>query len=116
MAEETEVDSKHTLNKTRMILTAKAQRLAYVLRGKNRRAVYQALLDNSRTLSEISIKTGIPISNVSRVINQLEQETLVENVTPFQKIGALYNLTNLALEFKPEFEEHMKFRENSCKN
>lgn len=93
-----------------MILTSKVQRLAYVLRGKNRRAVYQAFLSGSRTLSEISVETGISISNVSRVITQLEQGGLVEKLTPFQRIGALYKLTDLASEFQPEFKEHIRFR------
>ena len=113
MAEPVYKGSTQQLNVRRRVLTSKAQRLAYILRGKNRREIYQALLGNSRTLSEISVKTGIPISNVSRVINQLKQKAFVENVTPLQKIGALYNLTDLALEFKPEFEEHQRFRDSN---
>ena len=96
-----------------MNLTTKTHRLAYILRGKNRRAIYQVLLTDSRTQTEISQETGVPLSNISRVMDQLKQEGLIENLTPFQNIGALYQLTHLALEFKSEFEQHMRFREAS---
>ncbi len=114
MIKKTDLRKERTLaSKKRMILTTKAQRLAYILRGKNRRAIYQVLLTDPRTQSEINQETGIPLSNISRVIDQLEQEALIENLTPFQSIGALYQLTDLALEFKSEFERHVRFRQTS---
>ncbi len=114
MMKKTDTKNERTLtSKKRMKLTTQAQRLAYILRGKNRRAIYQVLLTDPRTQSEINRKTGIPLSNISRVIDQLEHGTLIENLTPFQSIGALYQLTDLALEFKSEFEKHMRFREKN---
>ena len=92
-----------------MSLQNKEQRLTYIIRGKNRCKIYKILLVSPRSISEISKKTGISLSNVSRVIKQLEQHSLVENLTPSQRVGSLYQLTSLALEFKSEFKEHMQF-------
>ncbi|MFX0172274.1 MAG: hypothetical protein ACFE9L_10160 [Candidatus Hodarchaeota archaeon] len=44
-------------------LKNKHDRLAYVLRGKNRREIYQLLLISSFTLSEISMNTRIYVTN-----------------------------------------------------
>jgi len=38
-----------------------------------------------------------------------EDAALVNNVTPTQLKGCIYQLTPIALEIKSEFEEHCKF-------
>lgn len=84
--------------------------LVFTLRGKNRRKIYQILLSDQWTLSEISKKTEIPITNVSRVIKQFEEMKIVKNLTPTERIGCLYELTPLGKSFKNEFLKHNAFR------
>lgn len=54
--------------------------------------------------------TNISLSNVSRVIKEFEEFGLVQNSTPSFQHGCIYHLTFQALEFRPEFEEYLKFR------
>jgi hypothetical protein len=98
-----------TLNNNHLV-NDKACLLTFILRGSNRRTVYQLLLSGSRTIAGISAVTGIPLSNVSRVIKDFKKYGLVENLTPSYSRGCFYQLTSLALKFKPEFEKHTKFR------
>jgi len=93
-----------------MALNSKTERLTYILRGRMRCEIYRILLTGNRTIGELSRNTGKSISNVSRVIKQLESYNLVKNLTPSVSIGCLYQLTDDALECKPEFEEHMEFQ------
>ena len=94
-----------------MALNSKDERLTYILRGRMRCEIYQVLLIGNRTISELSKKTGKSISNISRVIKQFESYNLVKNLTPSVSKGCIYQLTDIALECKPEFEEHMEFQE-----
>lgn len=97
-------------NASSKALINKYERLVFVLRGKNRRIIYQLLRSFSCTLSEISEATGIRITNVSRVVKRMEQHGLIKNLTPGQRTGCLYILTPLALEFQSEFDAHIQFR------
>ncbi len=99
-------------NQTREVrLKNNTEYLTFVLRGSLRCEIYQILLSGSRSISELSKKTSKSLSNISRVIKQFESQNLVKKITPSELKGSLYQLTDLALEFKPEFEEHMKFRD-----
>jgi len=90
-------------------ISSKEQGLCYVLRGKNRREIYQLLLTGPRTQGELSKKTGIALSNVCRAIKQLEQQKLVKNLTPSEPKGCLFGLTDLAIDLKTEFKYHLQF-------
>lgn len=92
------------------VVNDKAYLLTFILKGSNRRKIYRLLLAGSRAIAGISILTGIQLSNVSRVIKDFEKYGLVENITPTYLRGCFYQLTPLALELKPEFEDHTKFR------
>lgn len=72
-----------------MSINNKAERLSYILRGKNRCEIYQILLTGPRTQSEISQKTGIPASSVS--LYGLELYDLVAQCVPESK-NAFENL------------------------
>ncbi len=90
----------------------KSRRLVYILRGKNRRGIYQLLLGGARTIGEISKELDIAITNASRTVKQLEKKNLLFNITPNEPVGCLYKLTPLALEIKSEFKKHMQFQKS----
>lgn len=69
------------------------------------------LLTGNWTIGELSKKTSKSISNIARVIKQLESYDLVKNLTPSVSKGRIYQLTEITLECKPEFKEHMEFQE-----
>jgi DNA-binding IclR family transcriptional regulator len=87
----------------------KEDRLAFILRGKNRMAIYFTLLNGIFTPTEICRLTNIWPSNVSRVLKDLKKYSLVENTTSKGLYCALYQLTPLALEFKEEFLNHLLY-------
>ncbi|MFX0172930.1 MAG: winged helix-turn-helix domain-containing protein [Candidatus Hodarchaeota archaeon] len=91
-------------------LKTKIQRLAFVLRGKNRRDIIRVLFDGQKTANEISSLTGISISNVCRVLNELKRHSLITNLTPNLNRGQIYDVTPLTFEFKDELELHLQIR------
>ncbi|MFX0172586.1 MAG: ArsR family transcriptional regulator [Candidatus Hodarchaeota archaeon] len=64
--------------------------IAFILNGKNRRQIFKLLLEGNRSISELSRSTGIPISNICRVIRDFEKYAIVKNFTPDRKRGKLY--------------------------
>jgi len=87
-----------------------AERLAYVLRGKNRRTVYGLMLDGIQTPSQISRSSDIAVSNVSRVLREYENNGLVTKLTSSKNQCSLYILTEVALEFKQEFLKFLEIK------
>jgi sugar-specific transcriptional regulator TrmB len=90
----------------------KMKGLVFILRGKNRKQIYHLLLNKNLTQSQISKMTAIPITNVYRVIKQLEKIEIVKNHTPEERIGCIYGLTSFGKSFKTEFLEHLSFLTN----
>ncbi|MFX0208735.1 MAG: winged helix-turn-helix domain-containing protein [Candidatus Hodarchaeota archaeon] len=96
-------------NKDPRKLNNKTQLLIFILRGSNRRKIYNLLLKGPRPIASISALTNIQLSNVSRVIKDFKKNGLVETTNPKYFRGGFYRLTPLALELRSEFEEHTKF-------
>ena len=72
--------------------------------------MYQVLLKNPLTPSEISSLTRILVGNVYRVIKDFKQYKLVDDLTPNYSGGQLIKLSPRALEFEKEFYNHMELR------
>ena len=67
---------------------------SFVLRSKNRRLVLSALTQ-PKTPSRIAKETGILLPHVSRALKELEEKGLVKCLTPNEKLGRIYALTEL---------------------
>jgi DNA-binding MarR family transcriptional regulator len=67
---------------------------SYILRSKNRKLVLSALA-RPKTPSQIAKETGILLPHVSRALRELEQKGLVKCLTPNEKLGRIYALTDL---------------------
>ena len=65
---------------------------SYVIRGKNRRAVFLAL-ETAKTPTLLSDGLKIHLPHVSRVLGELESRGLVICLTPSEKVGRIYRLT-----------------------
>ncbi len=70
---------------------------SYVFRSKNRKLVL-ASLTKPKTPSQISRDTGILLPHVSRALRELEQKGLVKCLTPQERMGRIYTLTDLGRE------------------
>lgn len=70
-----------------------SKQLSYVIRGKNRRLVLEQLIE-PRTPTEVSARTQIQRSAVSRAVLELEKRGMVKCLTPNEKMGRLYTLTS----------------------
>jgi len=68
--------------------------LSFLARGKNRKLVLQQL-DDARTPTELSKKINMQRSVVSRAILELEKKGLAECLTPKEKMGRFYRITNV---------------------
>ena len=66
--------------------------LSFVIRAKNRRLVLNYLVE-ARTPTEISTRTQVQRSTISRTILELQKVGLVKCITPLEKMGRLYCLT-----------------------
>ena len=65
---------------------------SYVIRGKNRRMVFLAL-ETPKTPTQLSDELKIHLSHVSRALSELESKKLVVCLTPSEKVGRIYRLT-----------------------
>lgn len=65
---------------------------SYVIRGKNRRRVFLAL-ETLKTPTQLSDELKIHLSHVSRALGELESKKLVVCLTPAEKVGRIYRLT-----------------------
>lgn len=67
--------------------------ISFILRGKTRLKVLNEL-KNAKTPTQISQSLDTPRSNVSRCILELEKKGFVICLTPNEKMGRLYKLTD----------------------
>jgi len=67
--------------------------ISFVLRAKNRRRIIEAL-DKPKLPSQLAQELKIHISHVSRTLSELEKAGLIECLTPDEKVGRLYGLTD----------------------
>jgi len=65
---------------------------SFVIRGKNRKAVLLSL-SNPKTPTQIAEKLKLNLSKVSRALKELENEGLIECLTPDEKVGRIYRRT-----------------------
>ena len=65
---------------------------SYAIRGKNRRRVFLAL-ESPKTPTQLSKELKIHLPHVSRSLNELESRKLVECLTPAEKVGRIYRLS-----------------------
>jgi len=65
---------------------------SYIIRGKNRRRVFLAL-ETPKTSTQLSDGLKIHLSHVSRALGELESKKLVVCLTPAEKVGRIYKLT-----------------------
>ena len=66
--------------------------LGYVLRAKNRKRIIKAL-NEPKIPSQLAEELEMHISHVSRTLNQLQKAKIVKCLTPEEKVGRLYELT-----------------------
>lgn len=65
---------------------------SYVIRGKNRRRVFLAL-EAPKTPTQLSKELKIHLPHVSRSLGELESRKLVECLTPAEKVGRIFRLS-----------------------
>ena len=65
---------------------------SYIIRGKNRRKVFLAL-ETPKTPTQLSDELKIHLSHISRALGELESKKLVVCLTPSEKVGRIYRLT-----------------------
>jgi DNA-binding transcriptional ArsR family regulator len=75
--------------------------VSFVLRAKNRRKILKAL-DEPKLPSQLASELRMHISHVSRALAELEEQGLVECLTPEEKIGRLYRLTERGKEVRSQ--------------
>jgi len=73
--------------------------LGYVLRAKNRKRIIIAL-NEPKLPSQLAGELELHISHVSRTLNQLQKVEIVECLTPEEKVGRLYRLTEKGKEIR----------------
>ena len=66
---------------------------SFVHRSKQRRSVLLALHGRQLTPTQIAAKTDMQTSNVSRALKALESKDLIKCLTPDERIGKFYTLT-----------------------
>jgi len=68
--------------------------ISFLSRSKNRKTVLENL-DNPITPTELASKLNIQRSTISRAILELMNKKLVKCLTPKEKMGRLYQITDL---------------------
>ena len=65
---------------------------SWVVRGKQRRTVIK-YMDKAKIPTEIKEESGLSLNHVSRVLREFEKKGLAKCITPKEKVGRLYKLT-----------------------
>lgn len=79
-------------------------KLAYVLRGKNRKNIVLAL-DKMKLPSQLKKRLKMEDSNVSRTLRDLKKIKIVKCLNPKQKMGKIYVLTPLGRQVRDRLRE-----------
>jgi predicted transcriptional regulator len=66
--------------------------LSFVLRSERRKSIILCL-EKPKTPTEIAKEIKISVSHVSRTLKEFSSRNLVECVTPKEKVGRIYRLT-----------------------
>jgi predicted transcriptional regulator len=65
---------------------------SYVVRGRNRKRVFLAL-ESPKTPTQLSKELKIHLPHVSRSLRELESKKLIECLTPSERVGRIYGLS-----------------------
>lgn len=71
--------------------------LSFIMRSKQRQQILLALKEPN-TPTQIANETKLAISHVSRTLKEFCKKSLVECMTPKEKIGKIYKLTKKGKE------------------
>ena len=69
------------------------KKYGFVLSSRYRQKVVRNLMHEPKTPKQISIKTGLYLSHVSKTLNELSSLEIVTCLTPDLKRGRIYKLT-----------------------
>lgn len=75
--------------------------ISFLLRSKNRKKVLKNL-EKPGTPTELATKLQIQRSTVSRAILELQDKKLIKCLTPNEKMGRLYQITDLGRKILKE--------------
>jgi len=81
---------------------------SYVYRSKERTSILIALVGKKLTPTKISELTDLHKSNVSRSLKALEEKGLVQCLTPDEKVGRLFVLSDIGIEVVNEIKKEKK--------
>jgi DNA-binding PadR family transcriptional regulator len=71
--------------------------VSYIIRGKNRKSVILELeTPKTPTMLARTLKTSMP--NISRTLTQLQNKGFVTCLTPEERVGKIYSLTDKGKE------------------
>ena len=82
----------------------------YAVGSKHRRKVILSL-DLVRTPTQIARKTYINTSHISKVLKDLEKKGLVKCLTPRQRVGKIYSLTQEGKDIMGYLKKTEDFKE-----
>jgi predicted transcriptional regulator len=74
---------------------------AWVMRGRQRRRVLEAL-SKPKLPSELKQGAGMSLTNLSKTLKSLEDKSMVECLTPGNKTGRIYGLTQKGRAIREE--------------
>ena len=77
------------------------EQYAWVMRGRQRRRVLEAL-NKPRLPSELKREAGMSLTNLSKTLKSLEDRAIVECLTPGNKTGRIYSLTEKGRAIREE--------------
>lgn len=81
---------------------------SYIFRSKERTSILFALVGRKLTPTKIAELTNLHKSNVSRSLKALEEKDLVRCLTPGERIGRLFELTEEGIEIVNEIKKERK--------
>lgn len=81
-----------------MQISGKYEDLSFVLASSYRTEILKSLLKNVGTPSTISKDIGKSITHVSRCLRQLSDKNLLECLTPDNRKGKIYKITDKGIE------------------
>ena len=65
---------------------------SWIVRGKQRRAVIKHM-NKTKIPTEIGKESGLSLNHASRVLREFEKKGLAKCLTPKERVGRLYKLT-----------------------
>jgi len=71
--------------------------LSYALRSKQRREII-LVLEKPKTPTQIAHDTKLSVAHVSRTLKEFSQKELAKCLTPHEKVGRVYQLTDKGKE------------------